>query len=148
MGKVPDTAGPAKLLLMMRDVINETVGDAFSDFLAVEAVLYAEDMSAEDWLGEYVDLPQRQLKVAVKDRSVFETTDTERKCVKPPGLQAKIDELVAAAGPSARSFVRPSGTEDVVRVYAEAETTAAMEDLAKKVSQAVYDLAGGVGERP
>eukprot|EP00929_Paragymnodinium_shiwhaense_P044457 TRINITY_DN22809_c0_g2_i1.p1 TRINITY_DN22809_c0_g2~~TRINITY_DN22809_c0_g2_i1.p1 ORF type:complete len:642 (+),score=228.79 TRINITY_DN22809_c0_g2_i1:66-1991(+) len=143
-----EKAAAAKQLLLMREIINETVGDAFSDFLAVEAVLYASDMSAEDWLAEYDDLPQRQMKVAVKDRSVFETTNAERTCVKPDGLQAKIDELVAAAGPSARSFVRPSGTEDVVRVYAEAATQAAMEDLATKVAQAVYDLANGVGARP
>eukprot|EP00928_Gymnodinium_smaydae_P013233 TRINITY_DN14844_c0_g1_i1.p1 TRINITY_DN14844_c0_g1~~TRINITY_DN14844_c0_g1_i1.p1 ORF type:complete len:638 (+),score=190.40 TRINITY_DN14844_c0_g1_i1:84-1997(+) len=142
------TKRAAELLLLLRDLINETVGDAFSDFLAVEAVLYALDMSAEDWLAEYEDLPNRQLKVSVKDRGVFETTNAERTCVKPEGLQAKIDELVAAAGAGARSFVRPSGTEDVVRVYAEAATSAVMEDLAKKVSQAVYDLAGGVGTRP
>jgi len=146
--KKAETAGPAKKLLLLRDMLNETVGDAFSDMLAVEAALYALDMSAEDWLGQYIDLPQRQLKVAVKDRTVFETTNAERTCVKPAGLQEKIDELVVAAGASARSFVRPSGTEDVVRVYAEAATQSVMEDLAKKVAQAVYDLAGGIGTRP
>merc|ERR1712032_535351 len=129
-------------------MINETVGDAFSDMLAVEAILYALDYSAEMWLKQYNDLPNRQLKVGVKNRGVFETTDAERKCVKPSGLQDKIDELVAEAGESARSFVRPSGTEDVVRVYAEAATRDVMEALAKKVSQAVYDLAEGVGNRP
>merc|ERR1712187_1102953 len=108
--------------------------------MGVEAVLYASDLTAEGWLGEYEDLPNVQLKVKVKDRGVFETTDAERRCVKPPGLQDKIDELVAAAGASARSFVRPSGTEDVVRVYTEAATRGAMEDLAKKVAQAVYDI--------
>jgi len=144
----PETAAPARLLLLLRDLINETVGDAFSDFLAVEAVLYALDWTAEDWLGEYEDLPNRQSKVEVADRGAFETTNAERTCVKPSGLQEKIDELVAAAGPSARSFVRPSGTEDIVRVYAEAATTEAMEDLAKKVAQAVYDMAGGKGARP
>lgn len=146
--KDAEKAKPAKTLLLLQDLINETVGDAFSDFLAVEAVLYALDMSAEDWLAEYTDLPNRQLKVAVKDRGVFETTNAERTCVKPPGLQDKIDELVASAGESARAFVRPSGTEDVVRVYAEAATQEAMESLAKNVAQAVYDIAGGVGERP
>jgi len=143
-----ETEQPAKLLLMLREVINETVGDAFSDFLAVESVLYALDWTAEDWLAEYEDLPNRQLKVAVADRGAFETTNAERTCVKPAGLQDKIDELVALAGASARAFVRPSGTEDVVRVYAEAATQETMEDLAKKVAQAVYDLAGGVGTRP
>ena len=51
------------------------------------------------------DLPNRQLKVLVKDRNVIETTDAERRCQKPEGLQNKIDETVAkfTAG---RSFVR------------------------------------------
>ena len=35
------------------------------------------------------------------------------------GLQQKLDELVKKYD-GGRSFVRPSGTEDVVRVYAEA----------------------------
>lgn len=39
----------------------------------------------------------------------------------PAGLQEAIDRLVKRHK-MARSFVRPSGTEDVVRVYAEAET--------------------------
>ena len=41
-----------------------------------------------------------------------------------------------------------SGTEDVVRVYAEADTRERADALATSVSQLVYDLAGGVGGRP
>ena len=57
----------------------------------------------------------------VADRTAITTTDAERKAVTPHGLQTSIDELVARF-PSGRSFVRPSGTEDVVRVYAESDT--------------------------
>lgn len=57
----------------------------------------------------------------VADRRVIDTTDAERRAVTPPGLQEKIDELTKTFR-SARAFVRPSGTEDVVRVYAEADT--------------------------
>ena len=45
-------------------------------------------------------------------------------------------------------FVRPSGTEDVVRVYAEAETREAADRLAFAVAQKVYDFALGEGTRP
>jgi phosphoacetylglucosamine mutase len=41
-----------------------------------------------------------------------------------------------------------SGTEDAVRVYAEAATRAETDDLAFKVAQLVFDRAGGVGARP
>ncbi|CAH2215779.1 jg14081, partial [Pararge aegeria aegeria] len=55
------------------------------------------------------------------DRNAISTADAERQCTSPEGLQCRIDELVSKYT-SGRSFVRPSGTEDVVRVYAEADT--------------------------
>ena len=53
----------------------------------------------------FQDLPNRQMKVRVADRTVIETTDAERKCVQPQGLQNAIDELVKNF-PKGRSFVR------------------------------------------
>ena len=46
------------------------------------------------------------------------------------------------------NFVRPSGTEDVVRVYAEASTRELCDNLAYAVAQLVFDNGDGVGERP
>lgn len=109
----------AKKLLLTIDVINETVGDAISDMLLVEAILLDNGWDVKDWFDTYEDLPNLQKKVLVADRSVITTTDAERKCVTPEGLQDEIDKAVAKY-PRGRSFVRPSGTEDIVRVYAEA----------------------------
>ena len=81
------------------------------------------------------------------ERTVIRTTDAERKCVSPAGLQDAIDRLVSA-DPSYRSFVRPSGTEDAVRVYAEADTREQADQLALDVCKVVFDMAGGVGHRP
>jgi len=47
-----------------------------------------------------------------------------------------------------RSFVRPSGTEDVVRVYAEAGTQTSADALAREVAVQVFRLGGGIGEEP
>jgi phosphoacetylglucosamine mutase len=113
--------GAASLLYSMSQLVNQAVGDAVSDLLMVEAILIHKKWGCEEWAGMYRDLPNRQLKVKVKDRMVVKTTDFERHCLSPEGLQDAIDILVASK-PCARSFVRPSGTEDVVRVYAEAET--------------------------
>ena len=43
-------------------------------------------------------------------------------------------------------FFRPSGTEDVVRVYSESDTQDNADQLAYEVGLAVHKLAGGVGE--
>ena len=87
------------------DIINSTVGDAISDMLGVEAVLNSKGWDAEEWDRMYTDLPNRQLKVSVGDRNVIKTTDAERKCVSPNGLQERVDASVKKYR-NGRSFVR------------------------------------------
>lgn len=106
-------------LINLTQLINQTVGDALSDMLLVEVVLAHKSYSGVEWDSLYADLPNRLVKVIVPDRNIFRTEDAERRLVSPPGLQSKIDEFVRRYE-GGRSFVRPSGTEDVVRVYAEA----------------------------
>ena len=91
------------------------------------------------------------LKVSVPDRSLILTTDAERRCTAPEAMQPAIDALVNA-GPGGvagvrRAFVRPSGTEDIVRVYAEASTRAEVDQLAADVCKAVERIVGAVVER-
>jgi phosphoacetylglucosamine mutase len=136
-----------KTLQSFIDLINQTVGDAISDLLMVEAMLTLRQWSLQQWSEMYTDLPNRQLKVKVKNRSAFVTADADRKLVEPAGLQQVVDTCVAKVE-GGRSFVRPSGTEDVVRVYAEAKTRDTCDALAFEVAGEVYDRAGGVGERP
>ncbi|XP_062980988.1 phosphoacetylglucosamine mutase [Elgaria multicarinata webbii] len=137
----------AKMLENTIDLINQTVGDAISDMLVIEAILALKNFTVPQWDAMYTDLPNRQLKVKVADRRVIDTTDAERRAIAPPGLQEEIDDLVKKFK-SSRAFVRPSGTEDVVRVYAEADTQESADKLAHEVSLAVYHLAGGAGEPP
>ncbi|XP_019328533.1 PREDICTED: phosphoacetylglucosamine mutase isoform X2 [Aptenodytes forsteri] len=137
----------AKVLENMIDLINQTVGDAISDMLVIEAILALKGLTVQQWDAVYTDLPNRLLKVQVADRRVIDTTDAERRAVTPPGLQEKIDALVKKYKLS-RAFVRPSGTEDVVRIYAEADTQENADALAHEVSLAVYHLAGGKGAPP
>jgi len=130
----------AKLLRAFVRVINQAIGDALSDLLLVVAALRLKGWSMEKWDGIYTDLPSRMLKAKVRDRTLVITTDAERKCIAPKGLQEKVDSLVAAAGAHARAFVRPSGTEDVVRVYAEAATQAKADELAKNITAEVANF--------
>lgn len=65
----------------------------------------------------------------------------------PAGLQDAIDAAVAKYD-LGRAFARPSGTEDAVRVYAEAGSQEAADALAREVAGIVFDRCGGVGSRP
>ncbi|CAB4473790.1 Phosphoacetylglucosamine mutase [Rhizophagus irregularis] len=144
------TAGQKEAIEKLRaltDLINQTVGDALSDLLLVETILTNRQWSLKKWDQAYSDLPNRLVKVIVENRHIFKTTDAERKLLEPVGLQEQINELVSKYK-NGRSFVRPSGTEDVVRVYAEAATREECDELAYKVAGLVYDQAGGTGGRP
>ncbi|CAO3650209.1 unnamed protein product [Cunninghamella blakesleeana] len=145
--KNPGQQRALQKLIALTELINQTVGDAISDMLLVETILTNRQWGPEEWDQAYTDLPNRLVKVVVSDRTIFKTTNAERQLVEPAGLQAEIDAHVAKYS-NGRSFVRASGTEDAVRVYAEAATRAETDELAYKVAQAVYDRGGGVGSRP
>lgn len=127
-------------------LINQTVGDALSDMLLVETVLLHRQWSPAQWDAAYADLPNRLVRVFVQDRTAFETADAERRVVQPEGLQARVDEEVSRVA-KGRSFLRASGTEDCVRVYAEAATREAADALAQAVAGLVFE-GHGKGERP
>ena len=103
--RTPEERLAANQIRTFINLINETVGDALADILATEVILSLLHLNLEQWLKLYDDLPQRQLKVAVKDRNMIKTTDAERRCIAPDHLQDRIDKLVSKY-PSGRAFVR------------------------------------------
>ncbi|EFC48373.1 predicted protein, partial [Naegleria gruberi] len=106
-------------LFALTKLINPTVGDAFSDLLVVEVVLGYYGWSYVDWdKNLYTDVPSVQDKLKVKDRTIIKVSADETQVVSPEGIQNKINECVLKVN-KGRAFIRPSGTEDVVRVYAE-----------------------------
>ena len=143
---------------MLPRLINQAVGDALSDLLLVDAILHLRGWTLFDWNGLYRDMPSRQSKIQVKDRSVIVTNDNETKAVSPLSLQPAMDRAMSAAAAATaatsateqrpRVFVRPSGTENVVRVYAEAATQKDADALALEASLLIYSLCGGVGDEP
>lgn len=135
----PESPGQAESLKKLRifiDLINQTVGDALSDLLMVEVILAHKHWGPKEWDNNYTDLPNRLVRVEVTDRTVFKTTDAERRLIEPATVQKKIDELVLKYS-KGRAFARASGTEDAVRVYAEAATRGEAEELARLVAEIV-----------
>ena len=66
-----------------------------------------------------------------------------------PALEAAMRSLAnPALSGEPRAFVRPSGTEDAVRVYAEATTQADANILTSEAAALFYNLWDGVGELP
>ncbi|KAK6146419.1 hypothetical protein DH2020_020288 [Rehmannia glutinosa] len=132
-------------ILAVSKLINQAVGDALSGLLLVEAILQHLGWSIHKWNELYQDLPSRQLKVKVVDRTAVITENAETVVVRPVDIQEAIDAETAKY-PRGRCFIRPSGTEDVVRVYAEALTQEAADNLAHSVVKLV-DKYLGFGSR-
>jgi phosphoacetylglucosamine mutase len=127
-------------------LINPAVGDAVSDLLLVDALLKHYRWTLKEWNALYTDLPSRQLKISVKDRSVVKCNDNETKCIAPITLQPALEQLMSMTKNS-RTFCRASGTENVVRVYAEAPTREQADKVAAMASSLVYEHCGGVGPK-
>ncbi|XP_073038429.1 phosphoacetylglucosamine mutase-like isoform X2 [Primulina eburnea] len=119
-------------LIATSKLINQAVGDALSGMLLVEAILLHWGWSIYRWNELYQDLPSRQLKVKVIDRTAVVTANAETVVVKPPGIKEAIDV--------------ETGTEDVVRVYAEALTQEAADSLAHSVARLVDKFLGSCGD--
>ncbi|CDR44744.1 CYFA0S15e02190g1_1 [Cyberlindnera fabianii] len=134
----PDQQRALNALIHLSELINQTVGDAISDLLAVLVVIAIKNWSPQEWDQCYTDLPNRLAKVVVPDRTVFKTTSAERQLTSPKGLQERIDAAVKKYT-QGRSFVRASGTEDAVRVYAEASTRAEADELSQEVVELVKE---------
>merc|ERR1712173_109999 len=100
----------------------------------------AQGLNVEGWSNLYKEKKSKMSKAVVKDRTVFKTTNAERTCLEPAGVQDEINVLVKKYD-NGRAFVRPSGTEDVVRVYSEASTQADADKLNDDITEVVMRLA-------
>ncbi|KAL0709682.1 hypothetical protein Bca4012_016660 [Brassica carinata] len=128
-------------LVAVSNLINQAVGDAISGLLLVEVILQHMGWSVQKWNELYKDLPSRQVKVEVPDRTAVVTTSEETEALKPLGIQDAISAEIKKYQ-RGRAFIRPSGTEDVVRVYAEASTQEDADSLGDSVAQLVKSFLG------
>ncbi len=122
----------AKKLKAFLELSNMCVGDAMANVLMLEAIMRDMDWSVKDLASIYQDNPSKTYKAVVKDRTKFKVIWDESRLTQPIELQTVIDAEVAKVE-EGKAFVRPSGTEDILRIYAEAKTSEQMESLAQAI---------------
>lgn len=128
----------AKKIKAILQLSNMTVGDAIANLLLIESILRDLDLSITDFAAIYEENPSRMFKAVVKDRTKFKVIWDESRLTQPIELQNTIDALVAQTT-EGKAFVRPSGTEDILRLYAEAKTAEEMEVLAKAILREIEE---------
>jgi phosphoacetylglucosamine mutase len=138
-----------ELLASVGRLANQAIGDGVADLLLLLGMLACCSMSFDDWLALYHERCSANMVVQVADKDVIATEDCDRVVKAPAALRAAVESTTGNSG-GRRAFVRPSGTEDVVRVYAEAPAgqQGAADDMALVIARAVFDTCGGIGDRP
>jgi phosphoacetylglucosamine mutase len=129
-----------RILRVLSKLFDPCIGDALGNFLALKCIL-----SSIDDLKRFKENPSTLMTVKIADKNVVKVNH-KNQVVDPPTLQEKID--VEALSLGGRAFVRPSGTEDVVRIYAECPREVDADILCVRVAEMVYEMCGGVGNHP
>ena len=96
--------------------INPLIGDGVADLFAICYVLQELDISPKQWYGLFEKLPARTYKMVVKNKDIFKTNQDQSRLISPADLQPNLDDIMKSG---CRVFIRPSGTEDIVRIHIE-----------------------------
>lgn len=131
-------------LLAISRLANQAIGDGVADLLLIVGVLWCSGMTFDDWVQLYDERCSCNLAVVGVDKRKLRITDYDRRVEKPEMLRDAIRDITAKEG--CRAFVRPSGTEDVIRVYAEAPARCqdTADNMARKIFNAVNEACGGI----
>ena len=111
-----------------------TTGDAIVSALQVLEVLKRDGLTLRQALTGLVMVPQTTVNVRL--------TGNAKAVVESVDVQAALVQAQAAVAGRGRAFLRPSGTEPVVRVTVEADTPALVETTVQALAQAVRQAAG------
>ncbi|ELQ75649.1 Phosphoglucomutase/phosphomannomutase [Trachipleistophora hominis] len=118
----------------------ESIADPLANFLLLEYLRKTRPALFEE---TYVPFPSRMLQVCVVDPTVVVNSES-LDVVEPVALRNVISNVMKNG--KGKVFVRPSGTENVIRIFCEAKEN--VDVMCLTIAQAVYDLCGGVGKHP
>jgi phosphoglucosamine mutase len=111
-----------------------TTGDGLLTALRLMAQMIASGQSLADLAGVVTRLPQVLVNVAVGDKAAVAAA---------PAVADAIAAAEVELGETGRVLLRPSGTEQLVRVMVEAPTQPAAETIAHRIAAVV----GGISPR-
>jgi phosphoglucosamine mutase len=110
-----------------------TTGDGILTALELGAVIARTGKGLSELAKQVPRFPQVLVNVPVRDRNELETAEA---------VWAAVETVEASLAGSGRVLVRASGTEQLVRVMAEAETTEIAQDAVDKVVAVVREVLG------
>jgi phosphoglucosamine mutase len=110
-----------------------TTGDGLLSGLQLVNIMKMTKKTLSELAGEMKKYPQKLVNIRVTDK--YHVTDNEK-------VKAIIDEVEAEMNGNGRILVRPSGTEPLVRVMAEASTEELCNSYVEKIANVVKEEMG------
>jgi phosphoacetylglucosamine mutase len=104
-------------VLSLYRLLNQCVGDGICNLLALCYIMTYDNNDISymlDTLNIHY-IPHKQYSIVVADKNIYTTTYDETKLIKPYGLQQELDNIMMKY--NARLFIRPSNTENIIRIY-------------------------------
>ena len=105
-----------------------TTGDGLLTALQVLCIAARSGRSLADWADEMQELPQKLVNIKVRQREGWDAI---------PAITDAMRAAEAALEGRGRIFVRPSGTEKMIRVMAEGPDAAEVDALVESVASQV-----------
>ncbi len=105
-----------------------STGDGLLTALSLLSIMVEEGQSLSDLSKDLIIYPQTLINVKVQDKKA---------ALKNSKLMKIIEDLEVSLGNDGRILVRPSGTEPLVRVMAEASTQALCDDLVGQIVRVI-----------
>jgi phosphoacetylglucosamine mutase len=106
-----------KYFEMISKLNNDVVGDAISGILCTLFSLDFYSISYKNLFNSFKKNKFILYKKQVNDKNLYITTKNQKRLIKPKNIQDKLDSIMNKY--KCFIFIRPSGTENVIRIYIE-----------------------------
>lgn len=121
----------------LKTIFNQTIGDAIGTLAGIIYILNKTGLLAEQWYNLYKKKNSVNKKYIVQDKSIYKTDYLQTVLIEPTDVSIKLKQILAIN--NVRGFVRPSGTENVIRLYVEGyKSVVDLERIACEVEDILY----------
>lgn len=113
----------------LKQMFNQVIGDAIGTLASILFILDETNLTLMEWYNLYDKRNYLNDKIKVKDKSIYKTDLLGTTLLEPKDISNKLNNILDEN--NVRGFIRPSGTEDIIRIYVEGDND--LRSVTKKI---------------
>lgn len=112
-----------KNLIKIYTIYNKTIGDALANLFLIREFNF-------NCVKQYVQMPSKLGSVIIKDKTMIKIDEDTYTVISPVALSNLLKKINTTNNKdNTRAFVRPSGTENIIRIYVESNNQAIVDKI-------------------